>query len=196
MPLERRVDLDVSLDFGQGIYIGGLEGNAVEAWTRSEDKLAIQFPLRMASPRVTADAPFDVYEPEKEDFQSLGWVELADSDRGASVTLVNDRATAYLVQKATGGTDIRAVLAYGGPFEYAPDKAAPLRGKAGLSDLTGFRRCGLDIGGRLGDKGADLGRPSVPGSADAAGSGHGRRGALPRLDLHNGRGGEPGGGVH
>jgi len=130
LPAERRVDMDVSVDFGSGVYIGALEGNAVEAWTRSDQKLAILFPLRMESPRVTADAPFDAYEPAKQDFQALGWVQMADSGQGASVTLINDRATAYLLEKAASGTTIRAVLAYGGPFEYALDKDAPLRGKA------------------------------------------------------------------
>jgi hypothetical protein len=104
--------------------------NAVDAWAHSEDKLLVRFPLRMASPLVTTDAPFDIYEPAKPDFQALGWVHLVEGAQGVGVTISCDRATSYFLQRGAGGTNIGAVLAYGGAFEYAPDKSAPLRGKA------------------------------------------------------------------
>ena len=138
----KRIDFEVSFDFGTNACIGesgdkytrlytSAEYTYHRPWHRNDKKLQVIFPLSIENGDVYADAPFDVFKvPNMGTYtfppsycSSLTWVDVSNGTLGFSLVL--DRSTAIEYQNNC----LSAVLAYGGLYEYAPAKKAFLDGK-------------------------------------------------------------------
>jgi len=129
LPSTKRIDFDITLDFGEKLLVGSSTLNAIEDWIDNTKKLSIHFPIDLNLSDVIADAPYDVYKPNNSEFQALNWIEVFDEKSNIGLSLIGDRATSYMVKKNSNITDISVILGYGGAFEYALSKSAPLKGK-------------------------------------------------------------------
>jgi len=113
-------------DFGQRSLIGKpTEPASPRCWYVEEDKLRWVFPLRWAEPRFLVHGAFELRRPGRMTWPVLDFA-LAE-EAGAGLALYPDRATSGVFR--TDPSSLEIVLAYGGPFMYAPDEMAPLSGR-------------------------------------------------------------------
>lgn len=116
----------VGCDFGQRTLVGAPAAPAsLPTWCVEEYKLRWVFPLRWDVPKFLVHGAFELRQPSR-----LAWpiLDLALAQGpGGGLAVYPDRATSGLFR--TDPANLEVVLAYGGPFMYAPGEMAPLSGR-------------------------------------------------------------------
>jgi hypothetical protein len=130
---------EVEADFGERTLVGaGPEEPPLRAgWSIEERKLAWVLPLKWSAPKFLAAGAFELRAPSRLWWPVVG-LALAQGPEGG-LAVYPDRATAGIFSPNPPSLEI--VLAYGGPFIYAPEQLCPLQGKEtyclGLYPYTG-----------------------------------------------------------
>ncbi|MCX7597972.1 MAG: hypothetical protein N2512_03770, partial [Armatimonadetes bacterium] len=120
------VQLSVECDFGQQTLVGAQhdEDPNRPCWSVEEKKLRWVFPLRWAAPEYFVHGAFEIRELTRMEWPVVDFALARGPDEGLAV--YPDRATSGVFR--TSPANLEIVLAYGGPFMYAPGEMAPLSG--------------------------------------------------------------------
>ena len=128
-PLSPMIWLHLEFDFGEKTEVGAQSGlpNLPE-FARDEEKLRLVVPLPFAQPRFYAHSAFHIRPVNRTRYPVLRYALAEGGGRG--VAIFSDRATAGVFRQSPSSLEL--VLAYGGPFIYAPGLYAPLKGRQGF----------------------------------------------------------------
>lgn len=126
-PASPIVRMSLEVDFGAGIDVGAREDlEGLPSHARENQKLRLVIPLPFRNASFFSHAPFEIRRVDTEYYPILRYA-MAEAEHGQGLAVFTDRATAGVFTKEPASLEI--VLAYGGPFLYAPHGQAPLTGK-------------------------------------------------------------------